>query len=190
MALISKAEAAAILGKSERGVERYAKDGLLEVKPQRVKGRTRDVPMYEEADVRALAERLRQPPARPSVVSSLSPAREVATVTTPNDNADNADARALERAGGGLSVGRVVEVFERLGDVLESLRAAADSAPVWLTREQALEASGMPSSWFDAAVRGGQLAHIGEGRGRRYHREDVRRYAESLRPRAQDEDQE
>jgi hypothetical protein len=65
------------------------------------------------------------------------------------------------------------------------LQAALDTCPVWLTRTEAIERTGLPSTWFDAAVKSddGALPHIGEGRARRFHRDDVRLLAERVRDR-------
>lgn len=61
------------------------------------------------------------------------------------------------------------------------MASALDSWPIWLSRGEAIERTGLPASWFDAGVRAGDLAHTGEGRGRRFHREDVRAFAERIR---------
>jgi hypothetical protein len=63
----------------------------------------------------------------------------------------------------------------------ESLQAALDTWPIWLTRREALERSGLPAAWFDRGVRAGKLPTVGSGRGRRFHRDDVRAYARSVR---------
>jgi hypothetical protein len=61
------------------------------------------------------------------------------------------------------------------------LSAALDTWPVWLTRSEALKKTGLPAAWFDAGVSAKELQYIGEGRGRRYHRDDLRIFAERLR---------
>ena len=57
-----------------------------------------------------------------------------------------------------------------------ALRDALDTWPVWLTKAEALERTGLPGSWLDAGIRSGELSHTGEGRGRRFHRDDVRAF--------------
>lgn len=59
MPTITKEETAEILDKTTRAVERYAADNRLCV--TYAKGKTRDVPMYDRAEVEALAEKLKQP---------------------------------------------------------------------------------------------------------------------------------
>lgn len=61
-------------------------------------------------------------------------------------------------------------------------RAAATSGyPVWLTKAQALELSGLPFKWIERAVREQRLRPIGNGRGWRIHRSDLLALAESMR---------
>ncbi len=65
----------------------------------------------------------------------------------------------------------------------QSLAESLDSCPIWLTREQALERTGLPGTWLDAAIASKELQHVGDGRGRRYHRADVRAFAERVQDR-------
>lgn len=53
--------------------------------------------------------------------------------------------------------------------------------PMWLTKAQALELSGLPFKWIERAVREQKLRPIGNGRGWRIHRSDLVALAESLR---------
>jgi excisionase family DNA binding protein len=90
MPKITKNDAAKILDKSERAVERYSKaDGdkppLLSVTYE--KGTTRDVPMYDEEEVRELAERLRNPQTAARGVI-ISPEGQQTAMATRTDNAD------------------------------------------------------------------------------------------------------
>jgi len=70
-----------------------------------------------------------------------------------------------------------VEGFQRLQNAL-------DTWPVWLTRVEALERTGLPVTWLDAGIRRGELPHVGEGRGRRFHRDELRAFAERVRDRS------
>jgi hypothetical protein len=63
----------------------------------------------------------------------------------------------------------------------QKLQAAIDTWPTWLTKVEAIERTGIPITWFDVAVGKDELPHVGEGRGRRFHRDDVRALAERLR---------
>jgi len=104
MPKITKEEAARILEKSTRAIERYSKaEGnnppLLSVTYE--KGKTRDVPVYDHAEVERLVDELRQP---------STPARGV--VATPADNGDAGvsqtvaihSSQALQRAGSPESI--------------------------------------------------------------------------------------
>src|SRR5215207_6429278 len=46
----------------------------------------------------------------------------------------------------------VAELIARNAEGFQTLSAALDSWPVWLTRAEALNRTGLPSTWFDAAV--------------------------------------
>jgi hypothetical protein len=78
-------------------------------------------------------------------------------------------------------VALVAELLTRNLEGFESLSAALDTCPVWLTRTEALEHTGLPATWFDAAVTAKALQYVGQGRGRRYHRADVRALAERMK---------
>ncbi len=91
----------------------------------------------------------------------------------------------------------VAVVAELIGGNLTALSAALDTWPVWLTKAEALERTGLPATWFDAGVRasrqkgegeekelpphGEGLPYHGKGRGRRFHRDDLRAFAERIR---------
>jgi hypothetical protein len=144
MPKITKNEAAKILDKSERAVERYSKaDGdkppLLSVTYE--KGTTRDVPMYDEEEVRELAERLRNPhtAARGVIVSPVGQQNAIATRT------DNAD--------------KFVAILERLSTLAES-QSSIQAQPgesivdlahkLVLTEKEAARFTGLPLSLIRA----------------------------------------
>jgi hypothetical protein len=137
MPKITKSEAARILDKSERAVERYSKaEGerapLLSVTYE--KGTTRDVPMYDEDEVRELAERLKNPhsPARGVMVAPEGQQTAMAT------RADNAD--------------KLVAIPERLSTIAEPKTAAHAESVVdlahklVLTEKEAARFTGLPLS--------------------------------------------
>jgi len=80
-------------------------------------------------------------------------------------------------------VALVEELIAANTEGFRTLQAALDTCPVWLTRTEAIERTGLPSTWFDAAVKSGDgaLPHKGRGRARRFHRDDVRLLAERVR---------
>ncbi len=150
---MNKKDAAAVLQVSVRLVEKYASEGRLgEVRY--VRGKTGKQADFDPASVERLRAELE------SVDRQL---------VAPNRRAASLDGALAEQPPVALMA------------LAEALRSAVDSSPVWLTKVEALKASGVPARWFDRAAREGQLPHIGAGRGRRFHRADVRRWAESLR---------
>jgi hypothetical protein len=84
MPKISKEETTRILNASPRKVERLAKSNPLSVTYE--KGTTRDVPMYDEDEVRALAGKAHTP-AQPAVVQVTD--QPITAIPTHNDNSDN-----------------------------------------------------------------------------------------------------
>jgi hypothetical protein len=101
------------------------------------------------------------------------PAGEPLTPDSYDTGGDSPDT-ALAPAG-------VLRIFEQI--VLRQRESAAslDPWPVWMTKAKAVELSGIPASYFDRGVKAGELPHVGRGTGRRYHRDDVRRFAEKMR---------
>jgi hypothetical protein len=75
----------------------------------------------------------------------------------------------------------VAQLIESNASQFQSLQAALDTWPVWMNRSDAITRSGLPAAWLDAGARSGELAHVGEGRGRRFHRDDVREFAARVR---------
>jgi hypothetical protein len=82
---------------------------------------------------------------------------------------------------GGVQRAAAVAELERNTEALLNLRATLDPWPVWMTKAQALRRSGLPASWFNSGARSGDLPHVGEGRGRRFHRDEVRAFSERVR---------
>jgi hypothetical protein len=91
--------------------------------------------------------------------------------------------RGTTEAGKALAIAPALPpvLLELFRPVALELRAAADSWPVWLTKAQALELSGLAPTWFAAGVKAGELPHAGAGRARRYHRDAVRSFADQVR---------
>lgn len=78
-------------------------------------------------------------------------------------------------------VALVAEAMTNNAAGFQSLRAALDSWPVWLTRLDAIARTGLPATWFDAGVRKGELIPLGNGRARRYDRDNVRHFAARMK---------
>jgi hypothetical protein len=145
---------------STRSVERYI--ALAEVSPE-VKGSGRGKQArYARADVEkikaaySLAQQGREEKRESTALTTTKPA-------------------ALS------PVALVAQSVERQSEGFKALSNALDTWPIWLTKAQALERTGLPESWFDAGVKRGELQHTGEGRGRRFHRDDLRAFAESVK---------
>jgi len=163
MPTITKEEAAAILGKTPRAVERYAADNRLSV--TYAKGKTRDVPMYDRAEVEALAEELSHPrtAARPSVVSPVNHGQSL--ITTRDDNGDTA-----------LSQLAPLALIERFTLALESSHAPK----VLLTLQEAAELTGLSVNHLRKGIHEGVLDGRRVGRGFKVRPSDARAYAEDV----------
>jgi hypothetical protein len=114
------------------------------------------------------------------------------TAITPDsydtESPDTSDSTALATRPPGALVAFIEQIVGRqeqaTASLVESQREAAEKSdpwPVWLTKAQAVDLAGIPAAYFDKGVRAGELPHIGAGTGRRYHRDDVIRFAERMR---------
>jgi hypothetical protein len=160
-------EAAIFLGRHERAVERYKKQGRLsarKVKVTRKDGKKGEVLDFDERELQTLKDELDSP----SQVISPQVAR-----MEPQD-----EPGALIPSAG-LQI--LAELLQRQERGQTALVAVSDPWPVWMPRAKALELAGLPATWFDAGVRKGELRPTGAGRARRFHRDDVRAFAELVR---------
>ncbi len=179
MPKITKDEAARILNKTLRAVERYAAAGRLSVTYE--KGKTRDVPVYDHAEVERLVDELRQP---------STPARGV--VATPADNGDAGVSQAvaihspqgLQRAGSPESI---AVLGQAIADALRATQdgkgsgsvAIADLAlKMTLSFKEAALLSGVPESHLREGYARGVLRGAKIGRGVRVTPDDVQKYVE------------
>ncbi len=168
MPKITKDEAAKILDKTPRAVERYAAAGRLSVTYER--GKTRDVPVYERGEVEALATELRQP---------STPARGV--VTTQSDNGDVGVSQgvaipsphALQRAPSEQGM----QAFAlMIADALQG----AQTPKMLLTLTDAAEVSGLSVSHLLKAIHAKQLDGRKIGRGFKVRPSDLHEYAKQV----------
>lgn len=160
-------EAATFLGRSERAVERYREAGRLstrKVKEKGKDGRTREVNDYDAEELQSLKDELDNPS------QVISP--QVARVEPQDAPGALAPAGALQF---------LQELIQRQERGQAALVAVSDPWPVWMPRALALELAGLPATWFDAGVKKGELKPTGAGRARRFHRDDVRAFAELVR---------
>jgi hypothetical protein len=161
--LLTKEEIAAMLNEAEplsvRSVERYIE--LAKVTPA-VKGKGRG---SHSKFTREDAEKIRA--AYQAAAEGRDKQSQALTTTKPAS----------------LQSVALSHLIDSQSEGFKSLSDALDSWPTWLTKAQALERTGLPVTWFDAGVKKGAegLPHVGEGRARRFHRDDVRAFAERVR---------
>ncbi len=167
MAKITKEAAAAILGaKNVRTVERYAAKGKLSVTYE--KGTTRDVPVYDEAEVRALAEQSKAPstPVRPSVTPAES--NGSTAIATRGDNGDT----------------RLSQAVAFLAEMEKARRSAPSlsdlSHKLLLNLEEASKLSGLSRDHLRDAIRASKLKAKLIGRGWKLGRTDLEGYTAKL----------
>ncbi len=167
MAKITKEEAARIIGaKSVRTVERYASRGMLSVTYE--KGTTRDVPMYDEAEVHALAERSKSPstPMRPSI----EPPEEIGA-TAIATRSDNGDMRLSQAVAFLAELEKARRVEPTITDLAHKLT---------LSLVEAAQLAGLSRGHLRAAIEAKKLKARIIGRGWRVKREDLEAYISKL----------
>ena len=140
---MNKKEAAELLGVSVRLVEKYAGEGRLG-QVRYIRGKTGKQADYDAEAVERLKAELE------SVDTQLDAAQGSHALVAP------AQAHALRQ----------------LAALLQSARPV-DTRPVLLTREQAVDASGLPSTWLRLAVKHKAVEQIGRGRAARLRRDEV-----------------
>jgi excisionase family DNA binding protein len=171
MGKITKEEAAQILNvKGVRTVERYAADGWLSVTYE--KGTTRDVPMYDESEVRALAVERQKPrtPARPSFEPSGTASQAIAT------RDDNNDAR-LSQA---VAFKNFLEGLSANAGTAKTLPQVTVGEKVMLTLTDAAALSNLSENHLREAVKVGKLKGKIIGKGYKIKRVDLDAYIKKL----------
>jgi hypothetical protein len=151
---LNKEQAAKHLGVSVRTLIRLTEGGHVAHLPKRRKS---DPTLYARAELDRYAHNKEAGPKYVSPVVTRAAPGEALEIVQPSALAPQSAAR-----------------------IIAALRAL-DSRPVWLTKVQAVEASGLPVTWIERAVKEGRLNHIGAGRAWRVHRDDVLALAESFR---------
>jgi excisionase family DNA binding protein len=192
MAKITKAQAAKILQKSERAVERYvnANPPLLSVTYE--KGKTRDVPMYDESEVRALAERLKHPQTAaravlaPDASSSQTEALEKldSFVGIQRESAD-LFRELLERVVVELESGMTTraDISDKLDAIYEKMAEASVTElanKLTLSLVESSRLSGIARGHLRADIHAGKLKAKIVGRGWHIKRTDLEAYVKKL----------
>jgi len=96
---------------------------------------------------------------------------------------ESVDIDAVIRKHAQYTAKRLRARFGRPPRPAQSAAGNGNGYPVWLTKTQALELSGLPFKWIERAVREQKLKPIGAGRAWRIHRGDLLALVESLRSR-------
>jgi excisionase family DNA binding protein len=163
MTRITKEQAAEILSMTTRAVERYTKQNRLSATYER--GRTRPVPMYDEAEVKALAASLLHP-AQPAIMN--------------NDRSDNNDRdvainpnQALQRAGSEQGIAMLVSMLSEAAN-------APHATCMLLSVKEAASFSGLSSSRIMKAIHDKELDGRKIGRGFKVRPADVREYVRQV----------
>jgi excisionase family DNA binding protein len=188
MPYITKEQAAKILKTSTRGVERLVSRGELKVTPEKVEGRTRLQPMYDEGQVRALAAK------QTASADELATNSDTALATS-SDDMDALDAEAADTPSAApsqaLQRAASPQTIEALGQVIaDALREAqtpvngaggavsvADLAhKMTLSFKEAARLSGVPESHLRSAYAEGKLRGAKIGRGVRVSPDALKAY--------------
>lgn len=134
-----------MLGVSKRRVETLAGEGRLgEVRY--VRGRTGKQADFDPATVEKLKAEL---------------------------EAVDTQLEAPNRRAAGLVAASSAEGLQRFAEMIAAAVLPVDTRPPLLTREQALEVSGLPVTWLGLAIRHGAVRQVGRGRAARVDRADV-----------------
>jgi excisionase family DNA binding protein len=170
MGRITKKEAARILNaKNVRTVERYAAKGRLSVVYE--KGTTRDVPMYDEDQVKELAAELKNPstPMRPSIEPSETAGSAIAT------RADKSDSRASQAVAIGF-----LERLSLLAGESKTQPQVNIGEKLMLTLADAAVLSSLSKDHLSEAIKAGKLKGKIIGRGYKIKRTDLEAYIKKL----------
>jgi len=160
---MNKSDAANFLGKTERAIERYVKDGRLSARY--VAGKTRSVADFDEAELTRLKHELDNPSdVRPALVSQTPTNDEQPRQSTTN---------ALQRAGGEQGIAMVLSV-------LREAQNAPQVPSMLLSVKEAAEFSGLSVSRIMKAIHDGKLDGRKIGRGFKLRPVDVSEYVRQV----------
>jgi excisionase family DNA binding protein len=188
MPYITKEQAAKILRTSTRGVERLVSRGKLHVTPEKVEGRTRLQPMYDEQLVQTLAAEMT--PDAASIATNGD--GELATNkdsgdTHPSEIDDAPTAKptqALQRAPSEQSMTMFVAA---LSDALREAQTPGNGVSavplrdkLTLSIDEAAALAGLSANHIYVAIRKGNLKAKIIGRGWRVKRPDLDAYVKKL----------
>ncbi len=168
---MNKEEAAAYLGISTRTLERYSKDGKVQVKYEGAK--TRPIAIYDKEDLDQLKTELQTPVIKPTIANS-------ATIPTATD----IDLVGLSGFVG--IVARLVNPIERLIDAFDR-RMKLESKPqvpvadkLLLTMPEAQALTGLSRDILKEAISAGELPTKIMGKAYRFKRTDIEAYIDRL----------
>ncbi len=171
---MNKSDAANFLGKTERAIERYVKDGRLSARY--VAGKTRSVADFDEAELERLKHELDNPSdVRPAVIPKTPTNAEQPRQSATNALQRTANDEALTMFVSMLSDAMRATQGQGNGKV-EQPSIADLSAKLTLSFSEASRFSGVPESHLRAAYAEGNLRGAKIGRGVRVLPDDVRKY--------------
>ena len=160
---MNKKEVSAFLESSERSVENYVKRGLLSVRYE--KGRTRDVPVFDDEEVRRLKAQL---DARRALVPTIVK-EDTESTEREYRNSESLAPQSL------LAPAPLAEYLSRIATALEG-----SVAPELLTPEEVCERLKVGKTTLRGLVREGKLKAVNVGRLVRFRPADLRAFIENL----------
>ncbi len=174
MPRVTKEQAAEILNMTTRAVERYTKQNRLSATYE--KGRTRPVPMYDEAEVKELAAALLQP----SFTGAIATQRDNSDPDVAIQPSQALQAPLQQEMAANLAalLDRLVTAQEAQGNSKQATLSLADK--LTLSLAEAAQLSGLSRGYLRAAIGEGTLKARIIGRGWRVKRDDLDGYVKKL----------
>jgi hypothetical protein len=167
---MNKSDAANFLGKTERAIERYVKDGRLSARY--VAGKTRSVADFDEAELERLKHELDNPSdVRPAIVSPTP---------TNDEQPRQSTNQALQRTANDEAITMLGKAIADALQAHQTPAIAASDVPLrdkmTLSFKEASRLSGVPENHLRADYSEGKLNGAKIGRGVRVTPETLRKY--------------
>lgn len=183
---MNKAEAAKYLEISERSLERYTSNNEISVRYER--GKTKPVPVYEQADLDIFKAKMNRPVHKPAVERMASDSDNGATgLATPGANpmvSPEAMFQLIEAVSKATAREVTLALSEKATVAPESDNSAKPTVPVEskliLTLEEAHLLSGLSIDRLKKGIKEEQLKARKEGRGWKVRRADLESFVDSV----------
>jgi excisionase family DNA binding protein len=167
---MNKSDAANFLGKTERAIERYVKDGRLSARY--VAGKTRSVADFDEAELERLKHELDNPSdVRPAVIPQTPTNDEQPRQSATNALQRTANDEAMTILG--KAIADALQAHQTQGNTVADVPLRDKMT---LSFKEAARLSGVPESNLRAAFADGSLRGARIGRGVRVLPDDLRKY--------------